>query len=448
MGLSFLVFIHEMGHYLFARRCGVFVYEFAVGFGPRVWSRRNRKSGTIWSFRAIPLGGFVRMLGSMEAEDTQPSISVGSRIYIRVDDEGRVDTLYLYDPGETEKRELGKGSFTWYEGMVRAVDFKDSMTISLDVQEKGTSSPRSFPVLVGAGVYSGSGSDKTLVRVVPPHLRYDAKGRGKRVLVSFAGPLFNILLAIPLLFFYTGVSDKDRLFFDDVLDSSPAMRAGIQPGDALEKVSNFEVMGRRFSQNAYVKALGKNEPMILTVRGADDQRRDVELIPKPLQEGRKISSFSGMMSEIGVTYDFRPQTIRWLDIPRISFAHAAWMAESTWDSIVGIFTKGIPLYGPERKGGGPLLVIKMLVDSTKSLNAFLYILANLSFVLAFFNLIPFIPVLDGGRIFLLLIEAIRRKPNTPRVEMVLAALGFFLMILFFVYVSIGDIIHLVNQFMS
>lgn len=59
--LSVLVFIHELGHFLFAKRAGILVREFAIGFGPKIFSRW--KGETQYSIRALPLGGFVRMAG-------------------------------------------------------------------------------------------------------------------------------------------------------------------------------------------------------------------------------------------------------------------------------------------------------------------------------------------------------------------------------------------------
>ncbi len=60
--LTVLVFVHEMGHYLVARRCGVRIEVFSIGFGPEIcgWNDRN---GTRWRFSAIPIGGYVKMFG-------------------------------------------------------------------------------------------------------------------------------------------------------------------------------------------------------------------------------------------------------------------------------------------------------------------------------------------------------------------------------------------------
>jgi len=65
--LTVLVFVHEMGHYLAARRCGVRIEVFSVGFGPEIVGRTD-KAGTRWKFSAIPVGGYVRMYGEREPD--------------------------------------------------------------------------------------------------------------------------------------------------------------------------------------------------------------------------------------------------------------------------------------------------------------------------------------------------------------------------------------------
>ena len=64
--LTILVFVHELGHYLIARRCGVRVEVFSIGFGPEIFGRTD-KAGTRWKFSAIPLGGYVKMFGDADA---------------------------------------------------------------------------------------------------------------------------------------------------------------------------------------------------------------------------------------------------------------------------------------------------------------------------------------------------------------------------------------------
>ena len=66
---GFLIFIHEGGHFLFARLFKVTVNEFAIGMGPKLFSKRSKKSGIVYSVRALPFGGFVSMAGEDEESD-------------------------------------------------------------------------------------------------------------------------------------------------------------------------------------------------------------------------------------------------------------------------------------------------------------------------------------------------------------------------------------------
>ena len=70
---GFLIFIHELGHFIVARLCGVKILEFAIGMGPKLLSYRSKKSGTRYSIRLFPIGGYVNMLGENGMELAQGS---------------------------------------------------------------------------------------------------------------------------------------------------------------------------------------------------------------------------------------------------------------------------------------------------------------------------------------------------------------------------------------
>jgi regulator of sigma E protease len=72
---GFLIFIHEFGHYLCARACGVGIKEFAIGMGPRIGGWTSKKSGIQYSVRALPFGGYVSMLGEDEESDDERSFT-------------------------------------------------------------------------------------------------------------------------------------------------------------------------------------------------------------------------------------------------------------------------------------------------------------------------------------------------------------------------------------
>ena len=71
--LGVVVFVHELGHYIFAKRAGIYVYEFAIGMGPRVFSKKFEGNETVYSLRLIPIGGFVSMAGEeVHADENIP----------------------------------------------------------------------------------------------------------------------------------------------------------------------------------------------------------------------------------------------------------------------------------------------------------------------------------------------------------------------------------------
>src|ERR1700741_840942 len=74
--LTVLVFVHELGHYLVARRNGVRIEVFSIGFGPELFGWWDR-AGTRWKFSAIPLGGYVKMFGDADASSGLPAAALG-----------------------------------------------------------------------------------------------------------------------------------------------------------------------------------------------------------------------------------------------------------------------------------------------------------------------------------------------------------------------------------
>ena len=73
--LGVIVFIHEFGHFIFAKITGVYVYEFAIGMGPKILSKKSKKTGIVYSIRALPVGGFVSMVGEDEENERDDSLN-------------------------------------------------------------------------------------------------------------------------------------------------------------------------------------------------------------------------------------------------------------------------------------------------------------------------------------------------------------------------------------
>ena len=88
LALSFVVFIHELGHMIYAKKAGIGVIEFSVGFGPKLFARRS--GDTIYSFRLFPLGGYVKLAG---LDDSENSIFSEDRFFQKASLIGRIKTI-------------------------------------------------------------------------------------------------------------------------------------------------------------------------------------------------------------------------------------------------------------------------------------------------------------------------------------------------------------------
>ena len=77
--LGLIVLVHEFGHFIFAKMFGVYVYEFSIGMGPKLFSKKDKKGETVYSIRAIPIGGYVQLAG--EEVDDDESVPKDRKMY-------------------------------------------------------------------------------------------------------------------------------------------------------------------------------------------------------------------------------------------------------------------------------------------------------------------------------------------------------------------------------
>ena len=112
-----IVFFHELGHFIFAKRAGILVREFAIGMGPKIFGMT--KGETLYTIRLLPLGGYVRMAGQ---DFDQIELQPGYRVGLILNQDQQVEKIYLnqnvQNPNvlfiEVERADLNKG--LWIEG--------------------------------------------------------------------------------------------------------------------------------------------------------------------------------------------------------------------------------------------------------------------------------------------------------------------------------------------
>lgn len=401
-----IVFFHELGHFIFAKRAGIMVREFAIGMGPKIIG--ITKDETLYTVRLLPVGGYVRMAGEdMDSVELQPGFRVGLvlneneeiiKIYLNQNNQ-QPDMLFL----ETERADLEKG--LWIEGY----DEEDRL-VRYSVSRNA--------VIVENG-------KETLI--APYDRQFNSKSLGKRAMTIFAGPLFNFILAFfifLMLGLLQGVPTYEPII-TDVLENGPALEAGMQGGDLVTKIDGKSIDTWQELATTIQESAGES----LTF----EYVRDGEVLNSTITP-ELVKRDGQSMGQIGVSYESpveknplkaivfgADQTITWIG-KIFELLGMLVTGQFTIDALsgpVGIYkaTEEVAQYG----------VFNLMNWA-----------AILSINLGIMNLLP-LPALDGGRLLFFLFEAIRGKPIDRQKEGMVHFVGIMLLMVLMVVVTWNDI---------
>jgi regulator of sigma E protease len=350
--LAILILVHEFGHFIVAKKSGIKVSEFGLGFPPKLWG--IQKGETLYSINAIPFGGFVKIFGE--------------------------------DPDEES--------------------------------------------------ISGPDSGRSIVN----------KPRYIQAAVLIAGVTFNVIFAwllissgyvvglpAPTDYSGPGIVENPHLIITGVTPGSPAAIAGVKTGDTVVGVSSGKLTTKTLAPDVisnFVEAQGHNHITLNVDRGT--QPLTFDLVPAQGVIAGKLA--------IGIGMD----SIGTLHLP---FYLAFWEgAKTTWQTLVATATGLLAFIGTAFQGHadlsqitGPVGIVGLVGDVTHL--GFVYLIsftAIISLNLAVINILPF-PALDGGRLVIVAIEAIIRKPINPKISNRLNQIGFALLIALMVVVTVHDV---------
>ncbi|MBI5400963.1 MAG: site-2 protease family protein [Candidatus Yonathbacteria bacterium] len=352
--LAALVLVHELGHFIAAKRSGVRVDEFGIGFPPQLWKKKIGE--TVYSFNAFPIGGFIKIFGedptheSLKGKDSARSLTHKKR-YVQawIISAGIVFNLL----------------FAW---MLISIGFMWGLPYSVDDSA------------YGARVQN---AELTITQVMP---------------------------------------------------KSPAKKVGLKGGDIIESLSSGSDTLSSPRVNTTQKFIASHDSVSLTyLRGTQTKTISVSG-EEGFVDGRRA---------IGISMDI-VGTLK-LPIHEALFVGLTTTASMTYGMTLGIldFFKNILIGQADfREVSGPVGIVGIVSDA--SALGFLHLIsltAIISINLAIINLLPF-PALDGGRLFFLLIEAIKRSPIKPEITNIANGIGFLILIAFIVFITFNDVMKL------
>ncbi|HFO0029432.1 TPA: RIP metalloprotease RseP [Streptococcus pneumoniae] len=403
-----IVVVHEFGHFYFAKKSGILVREFAIGMGPKIFAHIS-KDGTAYTIRILPLGGYVRMAGW--GDDTT-EIKTGTPVSLTLADDGKVKRINL------SGKKLDQTALPM---QVTQFDFEDKLFIKGLVLEE----EKTFAVDHDATVVEADGTE---VRIAPLDVQYQNATIWGKLITNFAGPMNNFILGVVvfwvLIFMQGGVRDVDTNQFH-IMPQGALAKVGVPETAQITKIGSHEVSNwESLIQAVETETKDKTAPTLdvtISEKGSDKQ---VTVTPEDSQ-GRYLLGV-----QPGVKSDFLSMFVG-------GFTTAA-------DSALRILSalKNLIFQPDLNKLGGPVAILKASSDAAKNgIENILYFLAMISINIGIFNLIP-IPALDGGKIVLNILEAIRRKPLKQEIETYVTLAGVVIMVVLMIAVTWNDIMRL------
>lgn len=357
--LAILVFVHELGHFLVAKKSGIRVDEFGIGFPPKLFSKEWK--GTLYTLNAIPFGGFVKIFG--EDSHSEEIRSLEDR-----------EVSFAYKP-------------KWKQAAVLVAGVTMNIIFAWLVI--------STTFLIGAPASADYG------------------GFGK----------------------VTGV----KLSLVEVVQDSPAMKAGLLVGDVITKVSagKESIEAENLTPDSVKDLIKSSQSKTIDIsysRNSGDIK-NISIEPSlDINKGQRALGIG--MESMGILK--LPPHLALLEGVRTTAIITKYTALSLLDFFVGIFKFSTDF----SQVSGPV-GIAHVVGEAKAMG-FVYLLtltALISINLAIINLLPF-PALDGGRLLFVFVEAIIRRPINPKFVKWTNTLGFAFLIILMLVVTTHDIIKL------
>jgi regulator of sigma E protease len=422
--LGIMIVVHELGHFWAALSVGIKVETFSIGFGSRLFG--IRRGETDFRVSAIPLGGYVRMLGEQPGDEAASD----PRSF---QSKARWQRAIVIVAGPLMNILLAIGIVTglYMHGFQTEVESSDAVVSSVLPNSPAADAglQPGDKILDLAGHKNPNWPDVVMQtalnanRALPVVI--DRKGQKLSVTIT---PRMDAKEGIGTAGWNGGVQ------VGQVLKSSAAQAAGLRPGDSFVSVNGQPVTSPETVRQAVIRSGGK--PIQLTVlRAGQIEKLSVKPTPGP---------DSKMPWQMGIYFQHRTQFTKLAIGPALveSARFNKQNALLIFQLLGGIVERRV---SPKSTLAGPIQIAMMSSEAAQEgALSFLSLMAVLSLNLAIFNLLP-IPILDGGTLLLLIIEMLLQREVTLQVKETVFKLGFVFLMMIVVFVIYNDISRILTR---
>lgn len=406
---GFIIFIHEFGHFIFAKIFGVKVNEFALGMGPTIFKKQGKE--TKYALRLFPIGGFISMEGEEEESDDAGAFcnkKIWQRMIITA--AGAVNNIIL--------------------GVLICILIVAGVGTNQKNPLVGTTTIASFAANATSNAEGGLKTGDKILEIDGKHVfsDYDISflmQRNNTGVFSFVVERDGKKLELPQVRF--AIRTGGNFSYDEncVISSvsSKLKKAGLKDGDKVTAVNGVKVK----SNTALMEEIGKDTDYTIDFTILrDGEEKTVEKVTMAT-----VTAFD--FSILGVNRTFS-------NVVGGAFGYTATMSRMVYLSLFDMLTGK---YGINDLAG-PIGTVSVIADfaeqsaQTMDWSSMFLIMALITINIGLFNLLP-IPALDGGRLFFMFVELVFRKKVPPKYENWIHAAGLILLLVFMAVISASDL---------
>jgi len=431
--LGLMVLVHEFGHFIVAKWCGVRVEAFAIGFGKRLIGFIHK--GTDYRINALPLGGYVKMAGEIPGEETSDDPG-------ELNNHPRWQRMLIAVAGPVANFILAFALMTGVFMLHNEVDQYRSGAAVTDYVPPDTT-------LAKAGVTAGD----TIVRfdkvenptwedilnrtklginqTVPISFIHDGKRTDTTVYLRFQGSADQFSLEDALALGLVPRMQNDPLKVDSPVAGGPSERAGLKPGDQIVSVDGLAIRSTPVLLNYLADQKGK--PAVLDIL-RNGNRLTLTVRPEMTDSGDGTQAYH-------LGFKPMPSPVR---VEQLSFRDAlteSWKFNKKSSLLIGdVLRKMFERHISVKSLSGPIGIGQVVHEAAQAPGWLPLVgtVAQISINLGIFNLLPF-PILDGGMIFLLIVESLFRRDLPMPVKERIYQVAFVCIVLFAAMVIFNDI---------